>query len=462
MKIVVLGGSPKGEKGLTHLYVRFLRARFPQHHWTLQEISATITKLESDETWFKECIDAVRSADAVLWAFPVYFYLVPAQYKRFIELIFERGVEDAFRDRYTAVLTTSIHFFDHTAHNYLHAVCDDLGMRYTGFHSAAMDDILRKKEQDRLLDFGGNFLSAMERQIPTTRTYPPLSARVFHYRPGLADQSVDTKGKRLVVVTDGEDEKSNLAAMIQRFREAFSTETDLVNLRTVTIAGGCVGCVQCGYDNICGYRDEFMAMFTEKVQAADIIIFAGAIRDRYLSSRWKTFFDRSFFNNHVPALAGKQLGFIISGPFAQLANLRQIFQAYAEIQQANPAGYVSDEFGDSPEVDTLLQNLAAEIIRLSEAGSVRTPTYLSIGGKKLFRDVVWGQFRHIFPADHRFYKRHGNYDFPQKNVGMRVMNGILYPFTRSSKMRMKTIETLQELRKKQIVSIIGESDGLRD
>jgi len=243
--------------------------------------------------------------------------------------------------------------------------------------------------------------------------------------------------------------------MIRRFREAFSTAPEMVNLHAVDIAGGCIGCVQCGYDNICVYRDGFREMFTGKLQTADIIVFAGAIRDRYLSSLWKIFFDRSFFNNHVPAFAGKQFGFILSGPFAQQANLRQILQAYTEIQQANPAGYVTDEFGDSAEIDALLQNLAAEMIRLAETGSVRTPTYLSIGGKKLFRDVVWGQFRHIFPADHH-YQRHGLYDFPQHNYGMRVMNGILYPFTRSRAMRMKTIAKLQELRKKQMLEIIGE------
>jgi hypothetical protein len=110
----------------------------------------------------------------------------------------------------------------------------------------------------------------------------------------------------------------------------------------------------------------------------------------------------------------------------------------------------------------MLQTLAAELIRLAEAGSVKAPTYLSIGGKKLFRDVVWGPFRHIFPADHQYYTRHGSYDFPQNNYGRRLMNGILYLFTRTRAMRMKTIAKLQELRKKQILSIIGESDGSRD
>lgn len=456
MKIVVLGGSPKGENGLTHLYVRFLRARFPEHDWIVREVSASITAWNIDEANFSSCIDAVRDADGILWAFPVYFYLVPGQYKRFIELLFERGHAEKFRGRYAAVLTTSIRFFDHTAHNYLHAICDDLGLRYCGFHSASMDDLLRETEQARLLDFGRNFLSAMERRIPTARTYPALSERVFHYQPGPASERVETNGKRLVIVTDLENEESTLGGMIRRFREAFSTAPEVVNLRAVDIAGGCVGCVQCGYDNICVYRDGFREMFTGQLQTADILVFAGSIRDRYLSSLWKIFFDRSFFNNHVPSFAGKQFGFIFSGPFAQLPNLRQIFQAYTEIQQANPAGYVTDEFGDSAELDALLQNLAEEVVRLDAAGSVRTPTYLSIGGKKLFRDVVWGQFRHIFPADHRHYQRHKLYDFPQKNYGMRMMNGILYPFTRSRAMRMKTIDTLQELRKKQLLEIIGE------
>jgi hypothetical protein len=62
-----------------------------------------------------------------------YYFLVSSQYKRFIELIWERKAEGFFKDKYTAVLSTSIHFFDHTAHNYMNAICDDLEMKYLGF-----------------------------------------------------------------------------------------------------------------------------------------------------------------------------------------------------------------------------------------------------------------------------------------------------------------------------------------
>lgn len=457
MKIVVLGGSPKGEHGLTHLYARFLRNRVPRHDWTLLELSPICAELEADTDKFMEIIGAVRTADVVLWSFPVYYYLVPAPYKRFIELIFEQGADEAFKGKHAAVLTTSIHFFDHTAHAYLHAVCDDLGMRYAGFHSASMDDILREQERGRLQQFAEHFLSAAERGIPVTRTFPPLATRDFNYRPGRAERRVATGGKRVIVVTDGEKGETNLAGMIRRFEDSCDDAIEVINLRSVDIAGACVGCVQCGYDNVCIYRDGYREMFS-RVQAADIIIFAGTVRDRYLSSRWKLFFDRSFFNNHVPAFAGKQLGFLIAGPLGQLPNLRQILQAYTEIQQANLVGIVTDEFGNSAEIDEFLHNLAAEAVRLAETGFIRSPTYLSVGGKKLFRDVVWLQFRHVFPADHRFYKRHGIYDFPQKSYAMRLMNGILYPFTRTRKMRMKTIGKLQELRKRQIRAIIGEED----
>lgn len=88
---------------------------------------------------------------------------------------------------------------------------------------------------------------------------------------------------------------------------------------------------------------------------ADILLFAGTIKDRYLSSRWKLFFDRSFFKGHAPSISGKQIGLIISGPLSQLPNLRQIFEAYFEVQHANIVDIVTDEFGDSSQIDDMIK-----------------------------------------------------------------------------------------------------------
>src|SRR5271157_3875829 len=159
MKIVVLNGSPKGDVSVTMQYVHFLQKKFLQHELKILNISQRLPVIEKDEEKFREVIDEVRSADGVLWAFPLYYLLVHAHYKRFIELIFERGVKSAFQGKYTAALSTSIHFYDHTAHNYINAICDDLDMKYVGFFSANMPDLLEEKKRKELTLFAEHFFS---------------------------------------------------------------------------------------------------------------------------------------------------------------------------------------------------------------------------------------------------------------------------------------------------------------
>jgi hypothetical protein len=55
---------------------------------------------------------------------------------------------------------------------------------------------------------------------------------------------------------------------------------------------------------------------------------------------------------------------------------------------------------------------------------MKSPTFLGVGGIKVFRDDIWGRLRPTFQADHRFYKKHGVYDFPQNDYKMRLIVGI--------------------------------------
>lgn len=54
----------------------------------------------------------------------------------------------------------------------------------------------------------------------------------------------------------------------------------------------------------------------------------------------------SFFNNHVPVMTRKQLGFIISGPLSQIPNLKQALEGFFEVQQAGIVDFLTDENGD--------------------------------------------------------------------------------------------------------------------
>jgi len=432
MKIAVLNGSPKGDLSVTLQYARFIQKKFPQHELKVFNISQTIRHLESDEKAFQKIVDEVRTSDGVLWAFPLYFLLVPAQYKRFIELIWERGAQDAFKDKYTAVLSTSIHFFDHTAHNYMNAICDDLGMRYAGSFSADWTDLLREKERAQLLLFARHLFEAIESHAPTSRSYSPVTRGTLDYVPGSVAAKVDAGSRKVLVLTDARDGDANLKRMVERFRQSFSGDIEVINLHDVDIKGGCLGCIQCGYDNTCVYgdKDGFVEFYNTKVKAADVLVLAGAIKDRYLSSRWKMFFDRSFFNGHTPKWSGQQVGFIISGALRQIPNLRQLLEAHAELEQADAVDFVTDEYEDSAQVDALLQGLAERLIRYAGEDYVKPRTFLAVGGRKLFRDDVWGRLRFPFLADHRYYQKHGVYDFPQKDYRARATNAVMVLLTK--------------------------------
>jgi len=416
VKIAVLNGSPKGEISVTVQYIRFIQKKYPQHELTLINVAHDILKLEKDRAAFQKVVEEVKGSDGVIWAFPLYVFLVASQYKRFIELIWENGAEKVFNDKYTAVLSTSIHFYDHTAHNYMRGICDDLGMRSTEYFSADMDDIFLDEKRATLLKWAGNLFAAIESKTPAARTLAPIVKSQFKYVPGKASGKVDPSGLKIRVIADIRDEKSNIAGMVKRYAGAFKGDIDILRLQDVDIKGGCLGCVQCGFDNICVYKDGYVDAFNSTMRDSDVTIFAGDIRDRFFSARVKMFWDRAFFNGHVPTHIGQQVGFLVSGPLAQLPNMQEVLQANAEMSEANYTGAVTDECADSAVLDALVDGFAARCADYARTRYIRPRTFLGVGGHKIFRDSIWARLSFPFTADYRFYEAHGMFDFPQQDT----------------------------------------------
>ncbi len=426
MKILVLNGSPKGMQSVTMLHVQFLQKKFPQHQFEFQNISQRIKRLENNREAFDEVIAAVHSADGLLWATPVYYFTIPGQYKRFIELVFERQAQGAFQGKYAASLTTSIHFFDHTSNNYLQAVCEDLGMKFYNAYPAHMQEMMGENGRRNLVQFCEHFLDAIESERPIWKHYVPLQHHTIAYRPAEAVEKIDAGGRNVLLLHDALPEDQNLLRMVERFQASFAHPIETINLRDLDIKGGCLGCLHCGYENICTYsdKDDFTRFYEDKVCKADLLVIAGRIHDRYLSALWKTVFDRSFFRGHAPSLIGTQLAYLVSGPLSQNDNLRQVLQAYAMMQRCSLAGMVSDEVTASADLDVLIQNLAADMVNFSGQEYSSPDNFLFLGGKKIFRDDIYGDLRTVFQADHRLYQQLGYYDFPTKNIQQRLLNGI--------------------------------------
>ena len=107
----------------------------------------------------------------------------------------------------------------------------------------------------------------------------------------------------------------------------------------------------------------------------------------------------------------------------------------AIIQDANFVDIITDERENSSEIDAQLQSLAERLIRFSVKGYIKPHNFLGVGGHKIFRDNVWGRLRPIWQADHRYYKKHGWYDFPQKDIKVWILNPILMSLSKIPKFR---------------------------
>ena len=414
MNILVFGGSPKGETSVTMQYVKWLCQNFPEHNLIVVQAAQPIRELEQDTAAIAKIGAKVQAADGILWAFPLYVAMPHAGLKRFVELISERQIGDAFRGKHCAILTTSIHFLDHTAIEYMRGISEDLGVVMDEVFSAEMQDLTRPGGTKQLGQFFRKWISRIQSGSISGRRTAPIRYESKPYTP--TGQKPRVNPIKVGIVTQS-GVSANLDGMVGQIAGHF-TKTEIYDLSTMHIAGNCTGCLRCGYDNTCLYegKDEVIGAY-RSLRECDAILFCGFVVDRYFSARWKTFVDRMFFNTHTPVLPGKPIGFVVSGPLRQLDNLRSILEGVYGAMQMRLAGFATDEDED---IDGGIAALAESLYFLAESGYNPPQQFPAICGRKVFRDEVFGGLCGVFPADHRYYKKHGWYNFPQKRIGARL------------------------------------------
>lgn len=263
-----------------------------------------------------------------------------------------------------------------------------------------------------------------------------VSHEMPEYDPGEIDDVPKTSNRKIILITDSTERDSNLERMTDVFMRSIPSKVELVNLNEMNIRGGCLGCLGCVYGGVCVYKDDMKDLFENRLLRADAAIYAGTIKDRYLSSRWKMFFDRMFFNGHRPVFGGKQTGWIISGPLRQIPNLRQVLDAFSENPRMSNVGIVTDEREDSLQTTLLLKGLGDQIEWGIEAGFSRPPSFLGVGGHKVFRDLIYSM-RGVLKADHEFYKENHLYDFPYKDYKSFALNLMFSSMGRIPSIRSK-------------------------
>ena len=173
MKIVVLNGSPKGDVSVTRQYVLSpgkgvppAPVRRPARGAAVQEAGAGRRGVRRGhrrgalggrrDLGISRCTScwSARSTRGSSSSSP------------------SAARQSAFHGKHAVTLSTSINYYDSNAHVYMRSVCEDLGMRFVGIHSANMHDLMKKEERDRLHLFAEDFFSSIQAGME----FPRLSA----------------------------------------------------------------------------------------------------------------------------------------------------------------------------------------------------------------------------------------------------------------------------------------------
>ena len=404
MKILVLNGSPKGKYSITLQTINYFQKICPKHEFQVIHVGQKIKALEKD---FTEVSEAVDKAKLIIFSYPVYTFIAPYQLQRFVELLKESGITLA--GKYVTQISTSKHFYDVTAHRYIQDNCQDLGMKYIRGLSADMDDLLKEKGQKEAKEFLKYVFWSMKNGV--YEALPVKQEETVTLKPVTVPEEncMGEKTGDVVIVTDCEEDNLQLRNMIERFRKVFPRKTRVVNIREYPFIGGCLGCFNCAVSGKCIYIDKFDDFLRNEIQTAQSIVYAFTIKDHSMGATFKLYDDRQFCNGHRTVTMGMPFGYLVSGAYSKEPNLQMILEARAQVGNNFLAGVATDEINPDESID----KMAATLNYALENSYVPPQNFYGIGGMKIFRDLIW-IMQGMMKADHKFYKSHGQYDFPQK------------------------------------------------
>ncbi len=434
MKILVINGSPRGDYSVTLHTSKYLELKFPEHTFDVLNVGIGIKKFERD---FSLAEEKINKADLLIFSYPVYTFIAPSQLHRFIELL--KASDAEVKGKFVTQISTSKHFYDVTAHNYIRDNCFDMEMKYIKGLSADMDDLTTPKGRADAENFFNYVLWCTEND-----SYERIPEKADKFVPIKTNTDIDneinlTDKREVAIVADIGENDDSLKAMIARFQAVLPIKTKLINIREYPFKGGCLGCFNCAVSGKCVYKDNFDEFLRNEIQACSSIVYAFSIKDHSMGAVFKTYDDRQFCNGHRTVTMGMPVGYLISGPYSKEMNLQMIVEGRSEVGGNFLAGVATDEF----EPDKQIDRLAKTLVYALDNKYVQPSNFLGVGGMKIFRDLIY-LMQGLMRADHKFYKAHGQYDFPQKHKGRLVAMYLVGSLLANEKMKSKMGNKMNE------------------
>lgn len=414
MKVLVLNGSPKGQKSVTLCSIKYLAKVYLADTFEVLDVARQIKAYERKDK-VDEFKTAMQTADLVICAYPVYTFLATAQLHRFFEIMQENNLN--FNDKYVTQITTSKHFYDTTAHGVVKKILMDFDGKYIGGLSQDMEDLTLKRGREQLEKWW-EFVRFQAQNNLFESVKSQQRALPFYERKHT--ESVQKgNSKRVVIVTDCK-QGSSLFNMIEDFCAILPYQTDVFNLNNFAFKCGCLGCLKCTQSGVCAINDGFEQTLNERINGADAILTAFDIVNHSMSSLFKTFFDRQFVNGHRPVTQGKPTGYIISGNFSD----EDVLKVYVDAKSAVGGNYNLGIVCDEKDAENDMLSLAKRLEYALKNDIPDEHNFYEIGGMKIFRDMIW-IMRGLMKADYDFYKKNGLLDFPQKKRGQMMLMKLL-------------------------------------
>lgn len=432
MKILVINGSPKGKYSITLQTSRFLEIKYPEHKFEFIDAGQKIKSIEKD---FSPSKEKLENADLIIFSYPVYTFIAPSQLHKFISLMKSNNANVA--GKWVTQISTSKHFYDITAHRYIEQNCYDMGMRYVRGLSADMDDLTKESGQKDACRFFEYVLWCINNNISE---FTKFNSEIYESQIASVPQDIEPASDGdIVILTDTDGNNHSLNKMIERFEKVSPRKTRVVNLQSFNMKGGCLGCFNCAVSGECVYKDGFSEILRNDLQKAEAIVYAFTVTDHSMGPLFKMYDDRQFVNGHRSVTMGMPVGYLVSGQYSAENNLQMIIEGRSEVGGNYLCGVATDELDTDVEIDKLANRLKYAIDNKFTAPA----NFLGVGGMKIFRDLVY-QMRGMMKADHRFYKEHDLYDFPQKHKIMSMAMYLVGGMLGSDKIRSKMGNKMNE------------------
>lgn len=177
----------------------------------------------------------------------------------------------------------------------------------------------------------------------------------------------------------------------------------------------------------------------KEIQTAQAIVYAFTIKDHSMGALFKRYDNRNFCNGHRTVTMGMPLGYLISGNYSSEFNLQMIIEGRSEVGGNFLAGIATDEKDPNTVIDKLAEKLEYALNRKY----VQPSNFYGVGGMKIFRDLIY-LMQGMMKADHKFYKAHHQYDFPQKKKSKMILMYLVGFLLSNSKLKAKIGNKMNE------------------